>query len=88
MAAHQAPPSLGFSMLATTLFDFPAGSVVKIKICLPMQETWVKPLGQEDPLEKETETHSVFLSGKSHTQRSLAGYNPWAHKRVVRILLV
>ena len=53
-----------------------------------MQETWVKPLGQEDPLEKEMATHSVFLSGKSHTQRSLAGYNPWAHKRVVMTLLV
>ena len=53
-----------------------------------MQETWVKPLGQEDPLEKEMETHSLFLSGKSHTQRSLAGYNPWAHKRVVTTLLV
>jgi len=24
----------------------------------------------------------VFLPGKSHGQRSLAGYNPWDHKRV------
>ena len=28
----------------------------------------------EDPLEKETATHSVFLPGKSHRQRSLEGY--------------
>ena len=28
------------------------------RICLPMQETWVQPLGQEDPLEKEMATHS------------------------------
>ena len=23
----------------------------------------------------------VFLSGKSHEQRSLAGYSPWSHKK-------
>ena len=27
-----------------------------------MQETWVKSLGQEDPLEKETTTHSSILA--------------------------
>ena len=25
-----------------------------------MQQTWVQPLGQEDPLEKEMETHSYL----------------------------
>ena len=40
---------------------------------LPMQETWVRPLGQEDLLEKEMATHSNFWPGKSHGQRSLAG---------------
>ena len=34
-----------------------------------MQETRVQSLGQEDPLEEEMATHSVFLSGKSHGQR-------------------
>ena len=54
---------------------FPGGSVVRN---LPaMQETWVRALGQEDPLEKEMATHSVFLPGKSHGQRTLAGYSPW-----------
>ena len=36
-----------------------------------MQETWVRSLGQEDPLEQEMATHSgilVYLPG----QRSLA----------------
>ena len=28
---------------------------------LPMQETWVPPLGREDPLEKEMATHSSIL---------------------------
>ena len=27
-----------------------------------MQETWVQSLGQEDPLEKETATHSSTLA--------------------------
>ena len=27
-----------------------------------MQETWVRSLGQEDPLEKEMATHSSILS--------------------------
>ena len=42
-----------------------------------VQETWVQSLGQEDPLEKETATHSVFLSGKFYGQRSPIGYSPW-----------
>ena len=43
-------------------------------------------LGLGDPLEKETATHSVFLPGKSHGQRSLTGCNPWGHKRVAHNL--
>ena len=43
------------------------------RIHLPMQETRVRSLGWEDPLEKETATHSAFLPGKSHGQRSLVG---------------
>ena len=45
-----------------------------------MQETAYKAgatgsIPQEDPLEKEPTP--VFLPGKSHEQRSLAGYSPW-----------
>ena len=29
---------------------------------MPMQETWVRSLGQEDPLEKEMATHSSILA--------------------------
>ena len=32
---------------------------------------FVRYLGQEDPLEKEVATHSRFLPGESHGQRSL-----------------
>ena len=41
-----------------------------------MQETQVRFLGQEEPLEKEMETCSSILAGKSHGQRSLVGYSP------------
>ena len=35
-----------------------------IKNLPAMQETWVLSLGQEDPLEKETATHSSVLAWK------------------------
>ena len=39
---------------------FPGGSAVKN---LPaMQETWVRSLGWEDPLEEEIATHSSILA--------------------------
>ena len=31
-------------------------------MCLPMQETWVRSLGQEDPLEREMANHSIILA--------------------------
>ena len=41
--------------------DFPSGGTV-VNNHLPMQETWVRPLGWEDPLEKEMATHSSILA--------------------------
>ena len=41
----------------------------------------IRPQGWKDLLEKEIAT-SLFLPGKSHAQRSLAGYSPWLCKRV------
>ena len=52
----------------------------RVKHLPAMQETWVRSLGQEDPLEKEMATHSVLLPGKSHGQRSLVDYSPWDRK--------
>ena len=45
-----------------------------------IQETWVRSLDQEDPLEKELLPTPVFLPGEFHEQRSLAGYSSWDHK--------
>ena len=42
----------------------------------------VQALGQEDPLEKEMTTSPIFLPGKSHRKRSLAGYSLWCQKGV------
>ena len=33
--------------------------------------------GEEDPLEEGMVTHSSFLPGESHGQRSLVGYSSW-----------
>ena len=56
------------SLVAQTVNNLPA-----------MQETWVRFLGQEDPLEKEMATHSSILA-LSHGQKTLAGYSSWGHK--------
>ena len=36
------------------------------RTCLPMQETWVRSLGWENPQEEEMATHSSILAWKSH----------------------
>ena len=42
-----------------------ASLVAQMVKCLPaMKETWVRSLGWEDPLEKETATHSSTLAWK------------------------
>ena len=70
-----------YSIVAQSVKNLPA-----------MQETQVRFLSQEDLLEKETTTHSVFLPGESLGQRSLSGLEnpidrgawqaaviPWGH---------
>ena len=53
-----------------------------VKSLPAMRETWVRSLGREHPLEKEMQPTPVFLPGRSHGQRSLAGYSPWDHKEL------
>ena len=47
-----------------------------------MWETWVRSLGQEDPLEEDMEPTPVFLPGESHGPRSLVGYRSRELQRV------
>ena len=52
----------GASLVAQTVKNPPA-----------MQETQVRFLGWENPLEKEMATHCSFLAWRIHGQRSLVG---------------
>ena len=45
-----------------------------------VQETQVRSLGQEDPLEKGMATRSSILAWKIPWTESLAGYGPWGCK--------
>ena len=40
-----------------------------------MQETQVRSLGQEDPLEKGMAIHSLIFPGEFHEQKNLVGYS-------------
>ena len=45
-----------------------------------MQETLIRSLGGEDPLEEGMATHSSILTWNPHGQRSLVGYSSWGRK--------
>ena len=45
-----------------------------------MQEILVGSLGQEDALEEAWQPTPIFLPGKFHAQKNLAGYSPWGCK--------
>ena len=46
-----------------------------------MEETWVRSLGWEDPLEEGMATHCSILAWRiAMDKRTLAGYNPWGHQ--------
>ena len=45
-----------------------------------MWETWVRSLGQEDPLEKEMATHSSILAWRIPWTEELGGLQSMDHK--------
>ena len=59
----------------------PGGSVVK-NLPANAGETGSIPGPRKMPWRREWQPTPVFLPGKSHRQRSLAGYSPWDCKRV------
>ena len=62
-------------IMYTISFDFPGGSDLK---SLPtMWETWIRSLGQKDPLEKEMATHSSVLAWRIPGTGSLVGCRLW-----------
>ena len=63
----------------------------RLKCLLPMWETWVRSLGQEDPLEKEMATHCSILAwripwteepGRLQSMRSQRVRQDWATERL------
>ena len=66
----------------------------KVKNLPAVQETRVRSLGAEDPLEEEMNrnnaspllnlkySNSVFLPGEFHGQRNLVVYSPWVCKEL------
>ena len=66
------PGSQGWSDMALLVVQL-------VKNVPAMQETWVRFLGWEDPLEKEMATHSSILAWKAQGQRSLqsTGLQEW-----------
>ena len=53
-----------------------------------IQETWVRSLGWEDPLEKEMATHSSIFAWRIPWTEEPVGYSPRGHKRVVYNLVI
>ena len=45
-----------------------------------VQETWVRFLGQEDPLEEGMATHSSILAWKVPWTEEPEGYSPWGRR--------
>ena len=45
-----------------------------------MQDSWVQPLGQEEPLENGMATHSSFLAWRISWTEEPGRHSPWGHK--------
>ena len=51
-----------------------------VKNLLAVWRPRFNPWGRKIPWRKNRQPTPVLLPGKSHGQRSLAGYNPWGRK--------
>ena len=63
-------------------YIFPGGSDVKESACMGWEETPVWSLGQEDPLEKETATHSSILAWRIPWTEEPGGLQSMGSQRV------
>ena len=62
--------------------DCSAGDCLQWRKLSAIQETWVRSLGQDVPLEKEMATHSSILAWKSPWAQELGGLQPIRSQRV------
>ena len=72
--------SVNFRYIAI-LMNFPGGSDGK-NICLQCGRPGFKPWVGKIPWRRKWQPTPVFLPGKSHGRRSLAGYSPWGFKEL------
>ena len=70
---------ISYALEPVTLSGFPGGSVVKNPPANAGDMGLIPGLGRS-PRGGNGEPILVLLPGKSHGQRSLAGYSPWGHK--------
>ena len=70
--------------LLTLILDTSLASLVaqRVKRLPEMYETWVRSLGQEDPLEKEMATHSSTLAWKTPWTEEPGGLQSMRWQRV------
>ena len=54
----------------------------KVKYLAAVQETWIRSLGQEDPLEKGMATHSSIVAWKIPWTAEPVGLQPMGSHRV------
>ena len=73
--------SLVFRLGLYWTWDFPGGSDGK-SICLQWGRPGLNPWVVKIPWRRKWQPISVFLPGKSHGWRSLAGYSPWGGKEL------
>ena len=66
------------------VWRYPTGSVVKDLPASAGDAGSIPGLGRS-PWSKSWQRTPVFLPGKSHGQRSLAGYSPWGHESQTRL---
>ena len=68
-----------------SIWGFPGGTVVKNPLINAGDTRNVGLIPSRDPFSfwrRKWQPTSVFWPGKSHGQRSLAGYNPWCLKQL------
>ena len=71
---------MGILQLGTVILRAPL-VVQTVKNLPAMQETWIRPMNQDNPLEEGMASYSpAFMPGESHGQRSLVGHSPHGHK--------
>ena len=76
------PLGLNILRLLITHMAFPDGSLVKSQPIQETQDTRVRSLGREDPLEKGMATHSGILAWKIPWTEDLGGLQSMESQRV------